>query len=162
MKETEPHTPPTRSELHAALDVFAGRWRAEGWSYPGADPAAQDPKQPRERWLSTIDAYWHTGGFFLLQDERCYAGEDTSGVFETHSVFGVEPGTDRFFVHNFENHGFFRLYRLSREANVWTFEGQTERARYEFSENHRKVTIAWELKKGGEWRPLCDRVAIRI
>ena len=153
MKEAAPDAPVTRTELHTALEVFVGRWRAEGWAYTGTG---------RERWFSTIEVKWHTGEFFLIQDERQYSGEEASGVFETHSVFGVEPGTNDYFVHNFENHGFFRLYKVKRDARIWTFDGQTERARYEFSEDGRKVTIAWELLKGGVWKPLCDRVAIKI
>jgi hypothetical protein len=161
MKETAPDSPVKRSDAHAALEVFVGRWRAEGWSYFGTDPNAKDPKQPRERWLSTMEAKWHTGEFFLIQDERQYSGEDTAGVFETHSVFGVEPGTNDYFAHNFENHGFFRLYKIRRDGRIWTFDGQTERARIEFSEAGRKQVIAWELLKSGAWMPLCDRVAIK-
>jgi len=162
MKETAPDQPVDRGELHEALSVFVGKWRAEGWSYTGTDPNANDPKQPRERWLSTLDASWHTGEFFLIQNERAYSGEDTTGVFETHSVFGVDPSTGAYFVHTFENHGYFRLYGLKRDGKVWTFDGQTERARYVFSDDARSVTIAWELMKGGKWMPLCDRVAFKL
>jgi hypothetical protein len=162
VKEPSTNSPVNRSDAHAALEVFVGRWRAEGWSYTGTEPGASDPRQSRERWLSTIEARWHTGKFFLLQDERSYSGEDTSGVFETHSVFGVDPHTDEPFVYTFENHGFFRMYKLRRDGNTWAFDGQTERARYEFAEGGRKITIAWELKKGGQWQPLCDRVALKI
>lgn len=162
MQEPTSDKAPSRGDAHTALEAFLGRWRAEGWSYTGTDPDAKDPRQPRERWFSTIEARWHTGGFFLLQDERSYAGEESSGVFETHSVFGVDPATGRSFVQTFENHGFFRLYGLERKEKVWTFDGQNERARYEFDAEGRRVTIVWEVKKGGAWRPLCDRVAMRI
>src|SRR3954469_24917702 len=104
MKETAPSESLKRTDAHSALGAFVGRWRAEGWSYTGTDPNAKDPKQPRERWFSTISAEWHTGEFFLIQNEREYSGEDSTGVFETHSVFGVEPETGEWFVHTFENH----------------------------------------------------------
>lgn len=153
MKEPAPDKPVKRGDVHAALEIFAGRWRAEGRSYNGA---GQEP------WLSTMEARWHTGGFFLVQDERQYSGEEASGVFETHSVFGVDPSTQEYFVHNFENHGYFRLYALKRNGRTWTFEGQTERARYDFNEAGDEVLIAWELLKGGVWKPLCDRTARKI
>lgn len=142
-----------RGDTHSALEIFVGRWRADGWSYTGSG---------RERWLSTIDAAWHTGGFFLIQNERQYSGEGTSGVFDTHSVFGVDPSTQECFVHTFENHGFFRRYGIKRTGRTWLFEGETERARYELDEDGRKVTIAWEVLKGDTWMPLCDRTAFKL
>ena len=52
---------------------------------------------------------------------------------------------------------------VKRDGNTWTFEGETERARYDFSRDGRTCVIKWEFKPDGElWKPLCDRTAKRV
>lgn len=160
MSEHEPKTPPQRVEGHAALDAFLGDWQAEGWSYGRPDQDPGDPKAARDRWTSTHTGRWHTGAFFLIQDERATTGPD-GAPFDTLSVMGVDASSGDLFVRSFENHGFHRLYRVARQARVWTLTGATERARIEFSDDGRTQTHAWEWLKDGRWLPLCDRVAVR-
>jgi Protein of unknown function (DUF1579) len=160
MTESEPITPPERTGKHEALDVFLGDWRAEGWSYGGPEQSAVDPKAVRDRWTSTHNARWHSGEFFLIHDERATIGSDGQ-TLDTLGIIGVDPATDRYFARNFENHGFYRLYEVQRDGDVWTFAGATERARIEFSDEGRTQTITWEWLKDGAWLPLCDRVARR-
>ena len=62
----------------------------------------------------------------------------------------------------FENHGFYRHYEVVVEGKEWTVTGETERARIQFSEDGKTQTITWEWRPGGQWLPLCDRVARRL
>ena len=108
--------------------------------------------------MSTHETRWHTGSFFMIEDERAaIAGRP----FETHGVLGVDDGTGEYFARTFENHGFHRDYRLSANGNVWTLSGESERARIEFSEDGRTQNINWEWRRDGKWLPLCDRTAVK-
>ena len=62
---------------------------------------------------------------------------------------------------SFENHGAYRRCETSVDDDVWTFLGDTERARVQFVEGGRKQIIEWEWKPEGVWLPLCDRTAVR-
>jgi hypothetical protein len=150
---------PTRTPMHDALAVFLGRWRAEGTSYGGTDQSGDNPRANGESWISEHTGAWHTGEFFLVQDERARVG---GAVFDTLSVMGVDAETGAYFARSFENHGFYRDYPVTREGRVWTLSGRTERATITFSDDDRTQTIAWEWKPAGTWLPLCDRVATRI
>ena len=144
--------PPQRTARHDALACFLGEWAAEGTSFGGPDKSG-------ERWRSTHSAHWHTGNFFIIQDERAtIAGKP----FDTLSIIGVDPDTGGYFVRSIENHGFYRHYQLARDGDVWTLTGATERARTEFTDDDRTQVIKWEWKPEGQWLPLCDRVAKRI
>lgn len=158
MADSHDHAPPVRGPAHDALAVFLGRWRAEGWAYGGPRQTEDDPKGAAVPWVSTHTAAWHTGGFFLVQDERATTGGQP---FDTLSVLGVDAATGRHFVRSFENHGFYRHYDLAVDGRVWTVTGDTERARIEFSAGGRTQTITWEWRPGDRWLPLCDRVARR-
>lgn len=147
---------PKRGAQHEALEVFVGCWRAEGTAYGGPRPTEADPKAAGVPWTSTHEARWHTGKFFLIQDERAVVGEP----FDTLTVMGVEGGA--LFARTFENHGYQRHYEVTVAGRVWTFTGATERARIEFAADGNTQTITWEWKPGERWLPLCDRVARRV
>ncbi|WP_420125535.1 hypothetical protein [Longimicrobium sp.] len=155
--ETMPNAP-RRTAMHEALAVFLGEWKAQGTSYGGTDQSGDDPRANGVEWISEHRGYWHTGAFFLVQEERARPG---GMVFDTLSVMGVDPERGGYFARSFENHGFYRDYPVTREGKVWTFSGQTERATITFSDDDRTQTIAWEWKPEGAWLPLCDRVATR-
>jgi hypothetical protein len=150
--------PPERSERHEALAIFLGRWGAEGTSYGGTDQSGDDPRANGEPWISTHEGRWHTGEFFLIQDEKALVG---GAVFDTISVMGIDPRTDEYFAQTFENHGFERRYKVSREGSRWTFSGEHERATITFKDSDRTQDIIWEWKPADKWLPLCDRVARR-
>lgn len=147
-----------RTSQHDALSVFLGRWTARGTSFGGTDQSGDDPKANGESWLSTHDAYWHTGKFFLIQDERA----DIAGSrFDTLSVIGIhEQG--KYFARTFENHGFAREYAVEHVSDIWTFTGEFERATYRFENGYTRQVTTWEWKKDGVWIPLCDRVATKV
>ena len=158
MSTSASETPPVRGEQHDALAVFLGRWRAEGTSYGGPNQRDDDPKGSPEPWASTHTARWHTGEFFLTQDERAKVG---GKPFDTFSVLGVDAETGRYFAWTFDNLGFYRHYDVRVDGRVWSVTGQRERARIELSADGRTQTIAWEWCPRGRWLPLCDRVATR-
>ena len=151
--------PPTRGAKHEALSIFLGQWKAQGTSYGGTKQPADDPKGNGVPWTSTHAGRWYTGEFFLIQDEQARPGSE---VFDTLSVMGIDPQTEKYFARSFENHGFYRHYDVSVDGNVWTFLGEHERARIEFSEDNRTQNIVWEWKPNNQWLPLCDRTATRI
>lgn len=153
-----PDQPPQRGAKHDALDIFLGAWSASGTSFGGTDPSG-DPRANGEPWSSTHRAFWHTGNFFLIQDERAFIA---GAPFDTLAVIGVDPASGEYFFRAFENHGFYRNYRMSVDGLVWRLDGATERATIEFSDDHRRQVIHWEWQPDGQWLPLCDRVATRI
>jgi hypothetical protein len=158
MTASDYQTAPTRGAQYEALEVFLGRWRAEGESYGSPNQPADDPKSAAEPWTSTHTGKWHTGEYFLIQDERAIIA---ANPFDTLSVMGVDAETGRYFARCFENHGFYRHYDVSVDGRVWTLAGETERARIEFSQDGRTQTITWEWRPKDRWLPLCDRIARR-
>lgn len=131
-----------------ALSVFLGDWSAEGTAY-GADGTGA-------AWRSVHSARWHSGGFFVVQDERA------NGPFDTVSFLGWDPQRGTYFSWSIENHGFSREYRLRQDGNTWRFDGATERATVLFSDDGRTQTHHWEFKPEKDWIPLCDRTASRV
>ena len=158
MTTNDNETPPTHGVQHDALAVFLGRWRSEGKSYGSPNQPDDDPKSAPEPWIGTCTGMWHSGEFFLIQDERVMIG---ASPFDTLSVMGVDAKTGRYFARSFENHGFYRHYNVAVDGRVWTIDGETERARIEFSADGRTQTITWEWHPKNRWLPLCDRVAHR-
>jgi hypothetical protein len=154
----QPHEPHARGAQHNALEIFIGDWKAEGLSFGGPNQDARNPRGNSSRWNSTHRAYWHTGRFFLIQDERA----QVDGPFDTLSVMGWDDDARRYFSRTFANHGFYRHYDMTAEGNVWTISGRTERARIEFSGDGMRQSITWEWRPQDVWLPLCDRVATKV
>ena len=151
--------PPVRGPKHEALAVFLGNWRAEGTSFGGSDQTGENASAGGAPWMSTHVSRWHTGEFFLIQDEKATL---TATVFDTLSIMGVDENTGGYFARTFENHGFYRHYQVTVNGKTWQLIGDTERARIVFSDNDRTQVITWEWKPDTEWLPLCDRTAVRI
>ena len=141
---------------HEALSIFLGDWHAEGTVYGGDAQTVDNPRGGASPWTSIHTARWHSGEFFVVQDERA------NGPFDTLSLLGWDPDANRYFARTIENHGFCRDYTLTEDGDVWTFSGDQERATHTFSADGRTQTIAWERLLDGTWLPLCDRVATRI
>ena len=158
MTVKDPKAVPVRGSKHDDLAAFLGEWRAEGTSFGGTDQSGPDPRSNGIPWISTHSARWHSGEFFLVQDERAQlAGKP----FDTLSLFGLEPGGG-FFDRTFDNNGYYRHYALAVEDRTWLLTGQAERATTVFSPDGNTQTITWEWLRDGKWLPLCDRVATRI
>jgi hypothetical protein len=107
------------------LAAFLGEWRAEGTSYGGTDQSGSDPCANGVPWTSTHTGRWHTGQFFLIQDERASPGGTT---FDTLSIMGADESTGGYFVRSFENQGYYRHYNVSVDDNRWLLTGERERA----------------------------------
>ena len=150
---------PVHRSMHHALSVFLGEWHAEGVSFGGTDQSGADPKANGVPWVSTHTARWHTGEFFLIQDERAKIG---AAAFDTLSILGVDPYERGYLARTFENHGFYRHYDMSFDGRTWLLNGKAERARTEFDSAGNTQTITWEWLRNGVWLPLCDRVATRV
>jgi hypothetical protein len=159
MTTSDNEAPSTRGPDHERLAVFLGDWEAEGTSYGGTDQSGDDARQNSVPWTSTHTGRWHTGEFFLVQDERARPGGD---VFDTLSIMGFDPTAGAYFARTFENHGFYRHYDVSLSGSRWEYSGEFERAVVTFSEDARTQTIAWEWRPEGDWLPLCDRTAVRV
>lgn len=149
---------PRRSDQHEALTVFLGKWSAHGTSFGGTDQTGDDPKGNGQPWVSTHEASWHTGRFFILQDERADIAGDR---FDTFSILGVD-NDGSYFSRSVENHGFYRDYKVTREGDRWTFDGATERATVTFENEGKRQVWTWQWKPEDEWLPLCDRVADKV
>jgi hypothetical protein len=159
MTKQKNEAPPIRGTGHIALSVFLGDWRAKGTSFGGTDQSQSEPRANGVPWVSTHSARWHTGEFFLIQDERARLD---GKPFDTLSVLGVDDDTGVYFARSFENHGYYRRYGVSVHGRTWLIEGKTERARTVFSIDGNTQTIAWEWLRNDQWLPLCDRIATRV
>ena len=78
--------PPKRTWQYDALEAFLGEWRAEGTSYGGTDQSGSDPRANGESWVSRHRAYWHTGSFFMVQDERAVIAGRAFDTLEVGSI----------------------------------------------------------------------------
>ena len=158
MTTKNPQSPPKRGTKHQALAVFLGAWKAAGTSYGGTDQSGADSRAIGVPWKSTHTGRWHAGEFFLIQDERAHLER---APFDTISIMGVDPDTGAYFARSFENHGFYRHYKLRVDGAKWILAGDTERATTTFSDRNRKQHIVWGWKVDGKWLPLCERTAVR-
>lgn len=141
---------------HERLAVFLGDWRAEGTSYGGEEQSAADPRGGATQWRSIHSARWHSGNYFIVQDERA------NGPFDTLSFMGWDPEAKLYFVRSIENHGFARNYTMTVVDRDWTLRGEHERATFTFSPSGGTQYVKWEWKPAAEWLPLCERTAHRI
>ena len=152
----------SRSDVgpHERLAVFLGDWHAQGTSYGGEEQSLDNPYAGSTPWSSIHSARWHSGEYFIVQDERA------NGPFDTLSLLGWDAEAGRYFARTIENHGFARDYTMTIEetanGTTWTVAGEHERASHRFSEDGRTQEISWEWKPDEDWLPLCDRTAHRI
>lgn len=141
---------------HEKLAIFLGDWHAQGTSYGGDGQSSDNPHVGATPWRSIHSARWHSGNYFVVQDERAH------GPFDTLSLLGWDAEAGRYFARTIENHGFARDYTMTVDGRTWTFTGEHERASHTFSEDGRTQDISWEWKPGEHWLPLCNRTAHRI
>lgn len=141
---------------HELLAAFLGDWHAAGTSYGGDEQTPENPRGGASPWRSVHSARWHSGEFFLVQDERA------NGPFDTLAILGWDDEAQRYFARTVENHGYARDYTMTVDGRTWMTTGEHERARTVFSEAGRTQQISWEWKSAGTWLPLCDRTATRV
>lgn len=150
---------PKRAAPHERLQIFIGKWHAEGKSY-AAGQKKQNPRGVKEKWLSDESFEWLPGQFFVMQRWDAMTG---ANAFQGIAIISWDDTNKHFVTRSYENHGFVRDYLTSVDGETWTFTGETERARVEFADGGDTQKIAWEWRQIGEdWLPLCDRVAKRV
>ena len=77
---------------HEELAVFLGDWHAEGTSYGGDEQSLDNPRVGASPWNSVHSARWHSGNYFIVQDERA------NGPFDTLSLMGWDAEAGRYFA----------------------------------------------------------------
>jgi hypothetical protein len=145
-----------RGADQARLEPFIGRWRIEGRN------AAAAPMGSSDRVTGEVSYEWLPGRFFVLCRWDRLFGADR----QHHTGFGVighEPDEASYFVHNFDNLGYARRYRLDLRDRTWTFAGPWERASLAFSADGRSFTERWEVAAdGNKWQSLCELTATKL
>ncbi len=150
---------PTRAAPHECLQVFIGKWHAEGHSY-ATGQTKQNPRGTKEKWLSDETYEWLPGKFFVVQRWDAKTG---ANAFQGTAIINWDDKNQQYMTRSYENHGFVRDYVTRVEGEIWTFTGDTERARVQFTSGGNTQNISWEWRQPGEdWLPLCDRVANRV
>jgi hypothetical protein len=149
---------PKRAAPHERLQVFIGKWHAEGTSY-AAGQTKQYPRGATEKWLSDETFEWLPGQFFVMQRWDATTG---ANAFQGTAIISWDTTSQQYMTRSYENHGFVRDYVTRLEGETWNFTGDSERARVEFIDGGNIQNIAWEWRQPGEdWLPLCDRIARR-
>lgn len=133
---------PEKTEEHAQLQRFVGRWEGEGTlGDDGAPPT------------TVVDEYEALpGGFFLVGRGRM----DVQGKpLVSAQLIGFDPDEGVFRYRQVDNGGFERLYLGHNDGNTWRFDGAHERATYVF-ESDTVLRIHWEQTQDGKsWKTLC-------
>ena len=129
-----------------ALEPIVGAWASRGQT-------VARPDEPSVT-IEGTDVYeWLDGGHFLAHhvDVRV-AGEQVS-VLE---VIG-EPDGDGLLMRSFDNGGQAGIMRATLDdTGVWTFPGETERARLTVAPGGRSMTARWERPAAGGWEHWMD------
>ena len=150
---------PDRQLSLKKLDVFIGKWHAEGQSY--ADGQQKDkPYSSAVPWTSDESYEWLQGNFFLLHRWDAKAGDK---VFIGTEIIGYDEKEGGYFTRFFDNAGFHPDYKATVDGNVWNFTEPSTRARVTVDDDKNTITFNWEWRnENSDWLPLCDRVATRI
>jgi hypothetical protein len=156
--DTDPKEGPAPIPALKYLDVFVGKWHAEGESYAEAQPGTAEV-EGNAKWISDETFEWLPGGYFLLHR---WDGRVGSREFTGIEIFGYDELTKQYFVHSYDNMGNRPAYVLVLEDNSWIFREPSTRATVKESIDGSTMTWNWQWKHPhGEWLPLCDRVATR-
>jgi len=103
---------------------------------------------------------WLSGGYFLAGRFVSRLGESDyrgTGYLSWDETRGTHT------CRLIDNLGYDRLYKLTANGRVWTFNGERERATYAFSEDGRSIDIRWEASDDGvNFKPLYDLRATRV
>ncbi len=158
MPETNDLTVPHRADAHRRLDVFVGAWHTEGTSFADGQ-MPEDPRASGVLWTSDETYEWLPGGFFLLHRWDALAG---SRVFQGTEVLGHDDAIGGYFTRFFDNAGFHPEYTAAVDGDVWTFTEPSTRATVTIQDDGQHIDHRWEWRvAGGDWLPLCERVATR-
>lgn len=146
---------PTPSAEHERLNIFVGKWKAEGKSYGPPD----NPHESGVEWIGEENYEWFPGEFFLIHRfDNVVGGEDFIGI----EVIGYDTESQSYFTRFFDNSGNHPEYRLSASGNTWTWTGEAQRSKIEFGDDGETMRTRWEFKnEGADWQQLCDVKAVK-
>jgi len=139
---------------HKRLEVFIGKWIAEGVNMEGSPiPGSK---------ITEVESYeWQTGEFFLL-----HRGELRPADLEPFNylqVIGYDVSSQTYPVYYFDSQNNFRKSEVTVYDNTWTFTGEYERASFVFSDDGSTITQHWEISRdGSNWLPLCEKTATKV
>jgi uncharacterized protein DUF1579 len=145
--------PPTLGPDHRRLDVFVGRWTAEGHTEAKAS-------RPSEIMTHQHTYEWLPGRFHIIHRWAGRIGvHDSQGV----EIIGYDEGADASEVHFFDSDGWTRIYQARARDRVWTFTGTRERGSVMFSDDGQTMLTHWDRSLDGvSWERLCDVKAMRV
>lgn len=104
---------------------------------------------------------WLSGGFFLVNRWDGHVGESE---FNGMEIIGYDFASQTYFSHFFDNAGNAPTYQVTFRENVWMYNGELQRATFEFSDEGNTMTTHWDWKKNNDvnWLPLCDLTASKF
>ena len=146
-----------RSAETKRLDIFVGKWKVEGKSYTeGSSNANLQASFVEMKFVQTCE--WLSGGFFLVNRWDGHVGESE---FNGMEVIGYDFACQTYFSRFFDNAGNAPTYQVTLRENVWTYNGELQRATFEFSEDGNAMKTHWDWREteGENWLPLCNLTA---
>jgi hypothetical protein len=139
--------PPKRGPEHDRLEVFLGKWTAEGKLGDGAEATALDEYE------------WLPGGFFLLHRGVMRFGDK---ALESTQIISFDASIQKYRLNLFDNFGWARVYEGQVDGRIWKFTGARERLSIEL-QDEATMLVHWEQSDDGStWRPLCDLKASKV
>lgn len=162
-KVVETNNQPSKSSEpsadHKRLNIFVGKWKVEGKSY--AEGSSNENLQVsfvEMNFMQTCE--WLSGGFFLMNRWDGHVGKS---IFNGMEVIGYDTESRSYFSRFFDNAGNAPSYQVTVCENVWTYNGELQRATFEFSDDGKTMKTHWDWKKADSenWQPLCDLTATK-
>lgn len=141
------------------LDIFVGKWNVEGKSYAeGSSNASLQVSSVEMKFVQTCE--WLSGGFFLVKRWDGHVGESE---FKGMEVIGYDFASKTYSSRFFDNAGNAPTYQVTIGENFWTYNGELQRATFEFSDDNNTLKTHWDWRKtdGENWMPLCDLTAFK-
>ena len=139
------------------LEIFAGKWNVKGKSY--AEGSSNESLQVSSAQMEfSQTGEWLSGEFFLVNRWSGHVGESE---FNGMEIIGYDIPSRKYISKFFDNAGNAPTYQVTVRENVWMYNGEFQRATFEFSDDGNTIITHWDWKKtdGGKWLPLCDLTA---
>ena len=142
------------------LELFAGKWNVKGKSY--AEGSSNESLQVSSAQMEfSQTGEWLLSGFFLVNRWSGHVGESE---FNGMEIIGYDIPSRKYISKFFDNAGNAPTYQVTVRENVWTYNGEVQRATFEFSDDGKTMKTHWDWRKsdGGNWLPLCDLTASKF
>ena len=142
------------------LEIFAGKWNVKGKSY--AQGSSNENLQVSPAQIEFIQTgEWLSGEFFLVNRWSGHVGESE---FNGMEIIGYDIPSRKYISKFFDNTGNAPTYQVTVRENVWTYNGECQRATFEFSDDGNTITTHWDWRKNEaeSWLFLCDLTAYKL